>query len=679
MSSSSAGILSPLPQAPTAVAPAGLSVDGAAAAAWHPNVLQWVAVWRVLVVAEGVIAVLLAGTAVRGDSTTTLLAAAGYALASIALAAWRPEVLTTTSTRVQLGLLVFDLAACMVLLASAQTQTAFALMALYSYSSVLAWAARRPIDAFVAGGIGAVTYTVLALNGPYADHRPAAFVSNLALYGFFALATSGFFTVAHRIGALEIATEISKERGRYRRDLHDRLGQALCGLHFELQAVHASGLDDAAEARLSSLADGYRDAGVMLADLFRQTDEPLVATNIASLIQQEARRMSQQTGTRIDVAVDGYVSRVPPWMRPHVWAVAGECMHNAVKNGEAHSIEIDLNVTDDLLVLSVTDDGVGFDNPPGTITEKTGHYGLREMAERARICGGEVVIASQVGFGARVRLQIPMPDGATEDLIERDASKLRENVWTLFSVLRLGLGLVALAQLAIGWGTASSQAWIVALAAFVAIDVIYPAVRSRQLFATLSEEPRLLVGAVLAYGVAFGASLAADVPPWFMLYAPLVLLAGGVLAGRSVAARLTVLFAALCLGMLAIAAATGMVDQHEAQTSLLYITNLVLIGMSATQGAKLLDRLEALQIRVRYQALARLRQGLGSRMRDQLTERLDALEAQARDLAVHPGDAATFETSTATLEQGSTELKASLREIVHQLADPSPTQSAGRA
>ena len=75
----------------------------------------------------------------------------------------------------------------------------------------MSWASGRPIDASVAGGIGAAAYVVLGLLGPYADSQPSSFVGNLALYFFFALATSGFFTVARRIGALEIATEISPE------------------------------------------------------------------------------------------------------------------------------------------------------------------------------------------------------------------------------------------------------------------------------------------------------------------------------------------------------------------------------------------------------------------------------------------------------------------------------------
>lgn len=663
---SSARIFQPLPRAPKAHVPTGLTADGAARAAWQPNVFQWVAVWRLLVVGEGIVALLVESGVAGLGTTLALELAAAYALVSVALAVRQPPA------RLRTIVLVVDLLACIALLGLAHDQTTFALMALYSYSTVISWASGRPIDAFVAGGIGAAAYTVLGLVGPYADTRPAAFGSNLALYFFFALATSGFFTVARRIGALEIATEISKERGRYRRDLHDRLGQALCGLHFELQAVHAGGVDTQAPARLRSLADGYRDARAMLRDLFRQNDEPLVATNVGSLIQQEARRMAQQSGANIDVHIEGDAARVPPFMRPHVWAIAGECTTNALKNGRATSIDVELSVTGGVLVLSVTDDGVGFDNPPGTITEKEGHYGLREMAERARLCGGEMVVASQPGFGTRVRLQVPLPEGGTDDLIERDASRLRENVWSLFTALRLGLGLVALVQLAADWASAPSRVVAAVIALVIALDVGLPTLRSQRLFARFARTPGIAYAVVAGYSVLLLVALLADVTPYFMLYAPLVLLAGAVHGGRSLATRMTIAFGVLVVLAFLGAAAGGATDGRDAQTTLLYVTNLLIIGMSATQGAKLLDRLEALQIRVRYQALARLRQGLSTRMRDQLMERLDALEATARELAGQTPTAQAFDTATERLERGSSELKARLREIVHQLADPTP-------
>ena len=50
---------------------------------------------------------------------------------------------------------------------------------------------------------------------------------------------------------------------------------------------------------------GKGNLGGGLADLFRDNDEPLLATNVGALIQSEAKRMAQQSGARIHVVVEG--------------------------------------------------------------------------------------------------------------------------------------------------------------------------------------------------------------------------------------------------------------------------------------------------------------------------------------------------------------------------------------
>ena len=655
----------PMPQAPTAAMPAGLSADGAAHSAWAPNVFTWVLTWRALLCAELLVAVL--ASVVGSDAWPILVGAAAWTAVSV-LPALRPP----TSPRVRRGVLVLDLAACVTLLALAPGGMTLSLIATYACSTAVSWAANRPVDAFIAGGACAAVFVAAVALEPGTD--PAGITGTLSLFLFFALATSGFFTVAHRIGALEIAAEISRERGRYRRDLHDRLGQALSGMHFEVQAVQAVGHDEHAPARLASLADGYGDARRMLRDLLSVGDEPMVGTNVASVIRQEARRMGQQAGVRIGVDTTGDASRVPPWMRPHVVAIAGECVNNALKNGQAHGIDITLDVTEELLVLSITDDGVGFDNPPGTITEKDGHYGLREMAERARICGGEVVVASQVGFGTRVRLQVPLPDGVTEDVLERDASRLRENVWSLLVGLRVALGGVALAQLVTSLVRDGVDALVVAVALLVLVDVAGVPLFSARIRRVLQRGAGPAVLYAVGTGIAFGAMLVWNIAPVMLLYAPLVLLGAGVMTGRRGAARAS--WAMLAMVVLACSAArlSGDLSHAELRATLVHVTDIALLGMAAVQGAKLLDRLETLQIRVRYQALARLRHGLSSRMRDQLTERLEELERHARSLSVDTPDGQAFDEAAAQLTRESTELKARLRDIVHTLADPTPPQ-----
>ncbi|MCW2922064.1 MAG: integral rane sensor signal transduction histidine kinase [Thermoleophilia bacterium] len=664
----SSGAYAPMPQAPTAQAPTGMSADGAAQSAWAPNVFTWVLTWRLLICVEVVVAI-VAGLA-SSDAWLPFAAAAVWTIVSIL-----PALAPPTQPFMRRVVLVVDLTACIALLAIAGDDATLSLLAAYACSSAVSWAAHRPIDAFIAGGACSAAFLAIVAIGEGGVDRPAGITGTLSLFLFFSLATSGFFTVAHRIGALEIATEISRERGRYRRDLHDRLGQALSGMHFEVQAVQAVGRDEHAASRLLSLADGYRDSLRMLKDLFRVGDEPMVGTNVASVIRQEARRMGQQASVQVAVDTTGDASRVPPWMRPHVVAVAGECVNNAVKNGHAGSIEIALDVTDDLLVLSITDDGVGFDNPPGTITEKEGHYGLREMAERARICGGEVVIASQPGFGTRVRLQVPIPIDATEDVLERDASKLRANVWTLLMALRVALGVVAIVELGSNVLTGDGGLGTLLIAAAVLLDVVAVAVLSTPIRRVLQAGAAPAIWYSVGTGIAYGAVLFWNIAPIMLLYAPLVLLGVGVVSGRRGAARASWAMLGVVVASTALMELVGRLSDDELRASLVHVTDIALLGMAAVQGAKLLDRLETLQIRVRYQALARLRHGLSGRMRDQLTERLEELERHARELATDtPDDDEAFAQAAARLTSESTELKQRLRDIVHTLADPTPQQ-----
>jgi signal transduction histidine kinase len=655
----------PLPQAPTAQVPAGLTVEGAARVAWRPNVFGWVALWRTVVVALGVLAIILP---VAASPDPRLLAAAALygALSAVLAAGWSGAARHPAT-------LWADLVICILLIGAATTPASFSLAALYACSAVVPWAARRPGDAFIAGAGGAAACVLFTQFGAVAETAIGnSLVSSASMFGFFALASAGFFTVAHRIGALEIATEISQERGRYRRDLHDRLGQALCGLHFELQAVHAAGPAEGAQARLLSLADGYRDAQSMLADLFRQGDEPMMATDVGAVIAQEARRLAQQSGAVIDVRLSGDASRIPPWIRPHVCAIAGESMTNALKNGEADRIDIDLDIEDTLLIASITDDGVGFDNPPGTLPDKVGHYGLREMAERARICGGDLVVASQPGLGTRIRLTLPLPDAEPDEILERDAGTLRRHVWLLAVVLRSGLGIVAILQCLAALQAGQHRLLLGAMVVLMMLDIGGTMAARRRLLRSFSVRPRLLALPVVTYVTGAALSLWGGVPPWFMLYAPVMMVPVALLGGRAWAIRLTLLWAGSTVALAMAFTATDSLRTTDAQTMLLYLTNIVILGMSAVQGATLLGRLETLQIRVRYQTLARLRQGLSNRMRDELEDRLARLEQTTRLLAADVPDEVVFGQTTRELEAGSSELKAKLREIVHQLADPSP-------
>ncbi|MBM4381025.1 MAG: sensor histidine kinase, partial [Deltaproteobacteria bacterium] len=81
-----------------------------------------------------------------------------------------------------------------------------------------------------------------------------------------------------------------------------------------------------------------------------------------------------------------------------------ECVSNAAKHAEATQLQVRLGWEPDRLLLTVKDDGKGF-TPSAS---PAGHYGLRNMQERAGRFGGILVIDSAPGKGALVSLSLPV-------------------------------------------------------------------------------------------------------------------------------------------------------------------------------------------------------------------------------------------------------------------------------
>jgi signal transduction histidine kinase len=84
-------------------------------------------------------------------------------------------------------------------------------------------------------------------------------------------------------------------------------------------------------------------------------------------------------------------------------------LSNAARHAQAGRIAIALDVDGDESVLTIADDGVGFDpeRPPGA-----GHHGLANMRARAPAIGGRLEIHSQPGAGTRIVLRLPPATGA---------------------------------------------------------------------------------------------------------------------------------------------------------------------------------------------------------------------------------------------------------------------------
>jgi signal transduction histidine kinase len=93
-----------------------------------------------------------------------------------------------------------------------------------------------------------------------------------------------------------------------------------------------------------------------------------------------------------------------------LFSISSECINNARKHAKASQIDVNLRVQDDLFVLQIADDGIGFDVDKALTDARMreGHLGLINLQERAALVDGTLHIDSAPGKGTRTTIVIPI-------------------------------------------------------------------------------------------------------------------------------------------------------------------------------------------------------------------------------------------------------------------------------
>ncbi|MFF0341683.1 sensor histidine kinase [Kribbella sp. NPDC004875] len=202
------------------------------------------------------------------------------------------------------------------------------------------------------------------------------------------------------------AAGVAAERERLAREIHDTLAQGLSSIQLLLRAAGRSLPDDpqttaeCVEQARQTAADNLVEARRLVAAL---TPPALEGASLAGALERLCTTTSARDRITARFQLKGSADPLPTSGEVALLRVAQSALANVVQHAEATTAEVTLDYSGDHVVVSITDDGCGFD--PDQLPDRKpdgGGFGLSAMRSRLEELGGTLSIRSAPGTGTTV-------------------------------------------------------------------------------------------------------------------------------------------------------------------------------------------------------------------------------------------------------------------------------------
>ena len=195
------------------------------------------------------------------------------------------------------------------------------------------------------------------------------------------------------------------ERRRIARDLHDGAVQSLAGVTFSLAAAAereaGTPLGDTLKEGAAATRQAIRELRSLLVEIY---PPDLHRSGLAAALSDVVAPFASR-GLAATVTVPDSAGALPVAVEGMVFRIAQEALRNTLKHARATQVEVQVQVVERRAVVSIADDGVGFD--PAAVGEQS--FGLRLLADLVRDAGGTISVDAAPGAGTRIRAEVPLP------------------------------------------------------------------------------------------------------------------------------------------------------------------------------------------------------------------------------------------------------------------------------
>jgi len=199
-----------------------------------------------------------------------------------------------------------------------------------------------------------------------------------------------------------------EERSRLAGEIHDDFSQRLAVLSLGLETA-ADGIPESLQEtkrQMQELMESASDLGADLHSLsHRLHSTTLERLGLAAGVASFCREFSAQQGLQVAFSQQDLPRSVSPEIALCLFRIVQEGLRNVQKHSGASHAQVRIEKVDDMLHLSISDDGAGFDVAGGARPQGLGFWSMRE---RVRLVSGRFEIHSEMQQGTRIDVWTPI-------------------------------------------------------------------------------------------------------------------------------------------------------------------------------------------------------------------------------------------------------------------------------
>ncbi|PAE09047.1 histidine kinase [Terribacillus saccharophilus] len=210
---------------------------------------------------------------------------------------------------------------------------------------------------------------------------------------------------------LKIIEAQEEERRRLSREMHDGPAQMLANILLRSELVDRTFRERSTEEALLEIQNMRKMVRSSLYEVRRIIYDlrPMALDDLGLLptIRKYLANIEEFNNIHIDFTALKAEKRLDPKYEVALFRLTQEAVQNAVKHAEPSTIKVRLEVMQELVVISIIDDGKGFD----VTVKKENSFGIIGMRERVEMLDGTIAFHSEIGKGTRVLIKVPLTEG----------------------------------------------------------------------------------------------------------------------------------------------------------------------------------------------------------------------------------------------------------------------------